>query len=180
MMKSTLPPKKPEIAPSAMPTKPEMKTTANATSNDTREPWITRLKISRPKLSVPSACAEPMPSGAFNIAVSSCLLGSVGASPGPRRPTIIKINTMAPPVNAFTEKRGSLLARATCRSSVADSRVNDCIERINNQIDQDKRAGIGHHDAGDERIIAGVEPGDEQAAAARPREDGFDDDRAAE
>ena len=110
--------------------KPETKTTAKATRSDTREPWMTRLKISRPKLSVPSACGAPMPSGAFIIAVSSCLLGSNGAILGPMMPITINSKTIRPPVNALTWSRGSRRGSMTL-FSVADSRVNDCIKTIN-------------------------------------------------
>src|SRR6266545_4341191 len=163
-----------------MPTKPETKTTAKATSSDTREPWITRLRISRPKLSVPSAWAEPIPCGAFIMAVSSCLFGSLGASTGPAIPIAIKATTITPPVNAFTCSCGRLLVRTVGRVSVADSRVNDCIESVNNQVNRHERHGVSHHQPGDERIVARVERGDKQAAAARPGENGFDDDRAAQ
>src|SRR6266511_2756469 len=163
-----------------MPTKPETKTTAKATSSDTRETWNTRLRISRPKFSLPRTWTEPIPWGAVIMAVSSCLFGSLGASPGPAIPITIKASTITPPVNAFTCSCGRLLVRTVGRVSVADSRVNDCIESVNNQVNRHERHGVSHHQPGDERIVTRVERGDKQAAAARPGENGFDDDRAAQ
>src|SRR3990172_10717800 len=121
-----------------------------------------------------------MPCGGFIIAVSCCLLGAWGARSGPRMPTRTKIATMAPPVKAFTWSRGSSRASRPAFLSVADSRVNDCIKTVNDQIDGDERHGVGHHDARDQRIVARVERGDEQAAASPPGENRLDDDRAAE
>src|SRR5262245_7794235 len=163
-----------------MPIKPDTKTTAKATKSETREPWITRLKISRPRLSVPSKCAEPSAWGGRIIAVSSCLLGSWGASAGPKMPTRTNDKTITPPVNALTWSRGNRRASVPICRSVADSRVNDCIKAIDNQVDGDERSGVGKDHTGDQRIVARIERGDEQAAAARPGEDGFDDDRAAQ
>src|SRR3972149_10339204 len=121
----------------------------------------------------------PMPWGGFIIAVSCCLLGSWGARSGPRMPTRTKIATIAPPVNAFTCSRGVRRASKLALLSVADSRVNDCIETVNDQIDGNERHGVGHHDAGDQRIVARVERGNEQAAAARPGEHRSAHDRRA-
>src|SRR3989304_2030310 len=111
----------------------------------------------------------PMPWGGFIIAVSCCLLGSWGARSGPRMPTRTKIATIAPPVNALTCSADTSRASRPALLSVADSRVNDCIETIDNQIDGDERHGVGHHDAGDQRIVARVERGNEQAASTRAR-----------
>src|SRR5215475_8179787 len=168
------------MAPRLTPTNPETKTTAKATSNDTREPWITRLKISRPKLSVPRTCSAPMPSGDFIMAVSSCLLGLCGANSGPKMPIMMNAMTINPPLNAFTWKRGKGFATAPGLFSVADSRVNDCIESIDDQINRYKRHRVRHHESGHQWIVASVERRDQQTAAARPGENRLDDDRAAE
>src|SRR6185503_20421159 len=104
------------------------------------------------------------------MAVSSCLLRSWGASDGPKSPMRIKINTMVPPLKALMCKRGRRCPSAPSRFSVADSRVNDGIKSVDNKIDGDERHGVSHHQTGDQRIITGVERGDQQAAAARPGE----------
>ena len=54
---STAPPTYPATAPSNSPTVSPMPTEDAPTKNAACEPFITRLKISRPKLSVPSRCA---------------------------------------------------------------------------------------------------------------------------
>src|SRR4029077_6472943 len=180
MTKSTLPAMYPELAPKVMPIKPETNTTAKAMRRETRAPYIKRLRMSRPRLSVPRIFAEPMPCGGFIIAVSSCLLGSCGAKAGPKIPTAMKVSTINPPVKALTWSHGSKRAARSWLLSVADSRVNDCIKSVNNQIDRDEGHGVCHDEPGDQRIISRVERGNQQASAARPGEYGFDDDRTAE
>src|SRR5258708_17093927 len=135
--------------------------------------------MSRPRLSVPSTCGAPMPAGAFIIAVSSCLFGSWGATAGPMMPIKIKIKTIEPPLNALTCKRGIRRGSGRASFSVADSRVNDCIKSIDNQIDRYEGQRISHDDTRHQRVVARIERGDEQAAAARPGENGLDDDRTA-
>src|SRR5215467_7653974 len=139
-----------------------------------------RLKISRPKLSVPRTFAEPMPCGGFIIAVSSCLLGLCGANLGPKMPTRMKVKTINPPANALTWSHGSKRAAKSWFLSVADSRVNDCIKSVDNQINRDKGYGVCHDKTGDQRIIAGVECGNQQATAAGPSENSLNDNRTAE
>src|SRR4029450_5579290 len=100
-----------------------------------------------------------MPSGGFVIAVSSCLLGLYGASAGPRMPTTMNVNTIRPPVKAFACNRGASRPTRPGVFSVADSRVNDCIKSVNNQIDDDESRRVGDDDSGDQRILPGVEGG---------------------
>src|ERR1044071_7624637 len=140
---------------------------------------MTRLKMSRPKLSVPSECAAPIPVGAFIIAVSSCLFGSNGAMLGPMMPMMINNKTITPPVNALTWSRGRRRGQTTL-FSVADSRVNDCIKTIYDQIDRDEGECVGHHDSSDQRVITGIQRGNQQTAASRPGENGLDNNGAAE
>src|SRR6476469_3247833 len=132
-----------------------------------------RLKISRPKLSVPSECEAPIPAGGFIIAVSSCLFGSNGAMLGPMMPITINTKTITPPVNALTWSRGRRRGQTTL-FSVADSRVNDCIKTIDDQIDRDEGECIGHHDPSDQRVIAGIQRGDQKTADSGPREHRLD------
>src|SRR5262245_66430367 len=121
-----------------------------------------------------------MPSGGFVIAVSSCLLGLYGATLGPRIPTTMKVNTMRPPVKAFACNRGVSRLTKPGVFSVADSRVNDCIKSVDNQVDDNESRRIGHYNSRDERIITGIQGGDQKAAHARPRKNGFNNDRTAQ
>src|SRR3972149_4175183 len=146
-----------------MPMKPETKTTAKATSSEIRLPKITRLRMSRPRLSVPRACSAPSPCGACIIAPSCCLFGSCGARAGPRMPTKMKIAMIAPPVKALTCSCAANLAVRSGLGSVADARVNDSTENVDDQVDGDKGQSVGHYQPGDQRIVARVERGDQQA-----------------
>src|SRR5215813_3674838 len=139
-----------------MPIKPETNTTAKAMRRETRAPQIKRLRMSRPRLSVPRIFAEPMPCGGFIMAVSSCLLGLCGANPGPKIPTAMNVSTINPPVRALTCSHGSKRAARSWLLSVADSRVNDCIESVNDQIYRDEGHGVRHDEPRDQRIIARV------------------------
>src|SRR5215831_19695892 len=121
-----------------------------------------------------------MPSGGFVIAVSSCLLGLYGATAGPRMPTTMKVNTIRPPVKALVCNRGAKRPTRPGVFSVADSRVNDCIKSVNNQVDDNESRRVGDHDSRDERIITGVQGGDQKATNARPRKDGFNNDGTAQ
>src|SRR5215813_4015839 len=121
-----------------------------------------------------------MPSGGFVIAVSSCLLGLCGATAGPKIPTTMKVNTIKPPVKAFTCNRGVSRATRPGVFSVADSRVNDCIKSVDNQVEDNESRRVGDDDSGDERIVAGVQGRDQKAAHARPRKDGFNNDGTAQ
>src|SRR5262247_3852714 len=121
-----------------------------------------------------------MPSGGFVIAVSSCLLGLWGASAGPRMPTTMNVNTIRPPVKALACNRGASRPTRPGVFSVADSRVNDCIKSVDNQVDDNESRRVGNDDSRDERIIAGIQGRDQKAANARPRKDGFNNDRTAQ
>src|SRR5262245_46054682 len=120
-----------------------------------------------------------MPSGGFVIAVSSCLLGLWGATAGPRMPTTMKVNTIRPPVKALVCNRGAKRPTRPGVFSVADSRVNDCIKSVNNQVDDNESRRVCHHDSRDERIITGVQGGDQKATNTRPRKYGFNNDGTA-
>ena len=51
---STQPRKYPAITPSAVPSTNDTQTEVKATSSETRDPWMMRLRMSRPSSSVPS------------------------------------------------------------------------------------------------------------------------------
>ena len=107
------------------------------------------------------------------------LLGLYGASAGPRMPTTMNVNTIRPPVKALACNRGASRPTRPGVFSVADSRVNDCIKSVNNQVDDNGRR-VGNDDSRDERIIAGIQGRDQKVANAGPRKDGFNNDRTAQ
>ena len=68
MRSSTRPPTKPAARPSGRPTTRATATVNSPASSDTRLPWITRLKMSRPMSSVPNGCVHE--GGARTVAKS--------------------------------------------------------------------------------------------------------------
>src|ERR1051325_7940327 len=142
-----------------------------------------RLKMSRPRLSVPRTCAPRSHSGAFSIASSVCCCGSYGARHGPRAPTTISPATIVPPTVTLSGRprtRAPALAATTGRASVANPGIDGGIKSVDEKIDRDERDRVHEHDAGHERIVARRHARDEKAADAGPGEDSLDDDRAAE
>src|SRR5215475_9845401 len=95
-------------------------------------------------------------------------------------PTTMKVNTIRPPVKALVCNRGTKRPTRPGVFSVADSRVNDCIKSVNNQVDDNESRRVCDHDSRDERIITGVQGGDQKAANTRPRKDGFNNDGTAQ
>jgi hypothetical protein len=79
---STWPPKYPEMRPSAVPMIPPTKIATSETVSETRAPWIRRLRLSRPSLSVPSRLSVEPPTcqtGGRRRLASDPLRGSYGA-----------------------------------------------------------------------------------------------------
>src|SRR6266403_3744088 len=95
-------------------------------------------------------------------------------------PTTMKINTLSPPVKALACSRGDNRLNRPGALSVADSRVNDCIKCVNNQIDDDESRRVDDDDSRNERIIAGIQGRDQKTTDAGPRENGFNNDRTAQ
>src|SRR5262249_474557 len=62
----------------------------------------------------------------------------------------------------------------------ADPRVDQGVQKVDHEIDDDKRDRVGEHGASDQRIIPRLDRGDQQRTAARPREHGLDDDGSAQ
>jgi len=70
-------------------------------------------------------------------------LGLYGATIGPKMPTTMSVKTIKPPTYTF----GRIQRRSHEKSVdklVTDSRVNDRIESVNNEIDSDKSYRVRH------------------------------------
>src|SRR5437764_6696168 len=175
------------MAPSEKPTTPEMSTTEQATRSEMRAPEIRRLKMSRPRLSVPSTCGPANHCGATSDSLSDCRFGSNGVTSGPIRPTTIRPSRIRPPAISLKRHhwRSAARLRARARSAtadgasaggalVADARVDDCIHCVDAEVNQHEDDRVQQYEAGDERVVARADPGDEQIAHTRPGEDGLD------
>src|ERR1700694_4211325 len=98
MTLSTTPRAYPEMAPSVTPTSSASATGARPTTSDTRPPQTNRLRMSRPRSSVPRTCAVP-PIGASRM-VASTASGSYGATSGASSETTATAPTINRPAIA--------------------------------------------------------------------------------
>src|SRR6266404_931805 len=71
-------------------------------------------------------------------------------------------------------------ARSFMASAIADGRIDDRVEHVDDQIDQHEFEREQQDESLNNRIVAHVDRVDEKPAHSRPIEDDFDDDRAAE
>src|SRR5688572_12954952 len=165
-----------------------MITTATATISEMRAPYISRLRMSRPRLSVPSTNFPPIHCGPVSESISDCSLGSFGASAGPNMPRKSSTRTSTPPMMIFTRshccsQRGArrpAICAARAAGLVADSRVDDCIEGVNHEIDQHEPECVEEYQTRNQRVVASRHAADQQAANARPGEDRLGNDRTRE
>src|SRR5215470_7474613 len=135
------------------------------TVRDTRAPWISRLRMSRPSLSVPRRWAELPPScqtGGLSRLASDPLSGSWGATYGakaagttsrkvriesattgyrraPRKASAIRGGAYQGSVRAVT------VAIERPPSSVADSRVEVRVEDVDQEVRHDEDRGEHDH-----------------------------------
>src|SRR6266851_7360940 len=183
--------------PIAVPMPPATSVPMRPTRSETRAPKMRRLRTSRPWKSVPSRVAVLPPSiqngGSKTLAPFTGSVGSYGAMRS------AKIATAARPTRITTATRGaSRMAPTTCLSAPAirpragdvsaaivigplprepDSRIDEGVQDVHDEIDPDDHEAGHHHDALHEREVALEDALVEQAADARPREDHLDDDR---
>src|SRR5712691_874898 len=136
--------------------------------------------MSRPTASVPSMFDPNSQSGGRNARERFWAVRSEGAIKGADSPTAIRISTITPPAMIFGVNRGRMAARsrrlrpergsaATSASRAAlfskpDPRIDQGIQKVDGEIDDDERDRVGEHGAGDQRIIARLDRGDQQRA----------------
>src|SRR5436309_338965 len=125
------------------------------TISEMRAPASTRAKMSRPSSSRPNQCVADGPS---SRCASCCSAGLNRAIAGPASAATIAARTMAAP---------TLL--------IPNARIDETVHEVGEEIHGDVR----HRDQKDaalhERIVAETDRLDQQAADARPREDGLGD-----
>src|ERR1051326_6698915 len=181
------------MAPSATPITPEISTTMTAITSETRAQKNSGEKISRPTASVPSTCGPSSHCGGFNARSRFCAFGSNGASHGASAPATMRVSTMAPPMPTFGLSSGRIARHRLARTgraasetatstatllSKADPRIDKTVQDVDHEVDGDKSQRIDDDGPGDQRVVARLDGGNEQRAAAGPSEPRLDDDRA--
>src|SRR5215510_5746896 len=193
---SVRPPKYPEISPSAVPTMPPTKIAIADTVSDTRAPWISRLRMSRPSLSVPRRWVALPPSchtGGLSRFASDPFNGSWGATYGANTAGMTSRNmrierattgyrrtsrkATAIRVRAYQgSDRAVTVAIERPPSSVADSRVEIRVEDVDQQVRHDEDRGEHDHDRLDHLVVASSHGVDRQEPGPRPGEDALGHD----
>src|ERR1022692_3096564 len=136
-----------------MPSDSEIATEINPISSDRRVPWIRRDRMSRPTGSVPSRKVAVPPSchaGGTSVKSRYCSLGGCGDTTSAKIASRISAITSASPIIVprlceydCQNSRQALASRAGIPSSaitascMADSRVDDAVEQIDDQVDAD-------------------------------------------
>src|SRR5262245_984167 len=193
---SVRPPKYPEISPSAVPTMPPTKIAMADTVRDTRAPWINRLKMSRPSLSVPRRWAELPPScqtGGLSRLASDPFSGSCGATYGASTAGMtssnMRIESATTGYRRASRKasaiRGALyqgrdravtVAIEMPPSSVADSRVEVRVEDVDQEVGHDEDGGVHDHDGLDDLVVTSSHGVDRKEPGSGPGEDALGHD----
>src|SRR5712692_1883895 len=161
---STQRPMKPARSPHSEPTRAARAVAVRPTTREMRAPKRRRLRRSRPNSSVPSGCPA-VRMGARRRAVSMTS-GSRGASHGASTASTAMTATSPRP------KRAELLLRnRRTRSVIADARVENGVEEIDDEVDEHEGRGDEEHAALDERIVARLDGAHHHGAEPRPGED---------
>src|SRR2546426_3807843 len=193
---SIRPPKYPEIRPSAVPTMPPTKIAIADTVRDTRAPWISRLRMSRPSLSVPRRWAELPPScqtGGVSRLASDPLSGSCGATYDANTAGItsrnVRIESATTGYRRASRKasrtrggayqgsdRAVTVAIEIPSSLVADSRVEVRVQDVDQEVRHDEDRGEHDHDGLDDLVVPGSHRVDRQEPGPWPGEDALGHD----
>src|SRR5262245_43522588 len=193
---SIRPPKYPEIRPSAVPTIPPTKMAIADTVKDTRAPWISRLRMSRPSLSVPRRRVELPPScqtGGLGRLASDPFSGSWGATYGANTAGMTSRNMRIDSATTGyrrASRRASAIREGTYQgrdrtvtvaiemppSSVADSRVEVCVQDVDQEVRHDEDRREHDHDGLDDLVVPSSHGVDGEQPGAGPGEDGLGHD----
>src|SRR5262245_54305140 len=135
--------------PITRPTPPPTVRARAATIRLIRAPWIRRLRMSRPKASVPRMYFMLPPSsqnGGSSLSPSVCSMGECGASSGAKMAmkSIVAITS--------TGIQGTL--RIPSRSREPDARIDIGIENVDHEVDGQDQDGLQHYDRLQERKVA--------------------------
>src|SRR5207245_4987159 len=201
MIWSTQPPTYPARIPIAVPMLPATSVPISPTISDTRAPWIRRLRMSRPWKSVPSSVVARPPSiqngGSNTFAPCTGSVGSCGAmrsakiatSMRPPRMTMaacgasrtVLITDLSLPAAVRSEASrvcAGIVAIVTYLDSSRepDSRVDEGVENVYDQVDPHDHEAGHDHDALHQREVPLEDALVEETPDAGPREDHLDDD----
>src|SRR5262245_29740609 len=191
---SVRPPAQPARSPSAAPTTSAASTEEKATSRDSRAPWTSRDRRSRPNTSAPSGSAQLGPAiRSWGTIRSGLGRGSWSAA----APTARNVPTMRSPARAARFRTngvrlwrlsisrrtgvGELAGRQSLPPSIqADPGVEPAVEDIDERVGGDEEDGDDEHRPLDQRVVALVDGCQEHPAEARHREDLLDHHGAAQ
>src|SRR5262245_16284596 len=189
---SARPPAQPAASPSSPPATTAIATEPSPAMSDTRVPQITRDSTSRPTLSVPSRCARL---GFARAWPRSCLSGSWGDSTGARSAAAIANTITAAPKGASRARAARFStthrlavprddaagpASAGARSAIPDSRIDEAIEQVHDEVRGDEAHRDQQHHALDQRIVARKHGVHHEPPNAGQGEDVLGDDGAAD
>src|SRR5581483_7730897 len=138
------------------------------TTRETRAPMTTRTSMSRPRWSVPS---HALPDGGCNT-LREMAEGSRSRMPGPKMATSAR-SRMKP--SATAPARSPVTRSKTLRTRIVRPHpwVDSEVEEIDKQVHDHDRDRREEEDALDDRVVAVRDGRDEEAADARPSEDGL-------
>src|SRR5262245_50152334 len=196
---STQPPKYPDINPRTVPSAPPTKIATSETTSETRAPWMIRLRMSRPSLSVPSGYSMLPPccqAGGFSRLASEPFNGSCGATCDASTAGITRRNvSIASGTRGYRPAwriacatlgrayQGRLLAVTVAMSGppslpslIPDAGIEIGVEDVHQQIGHDEDGGEHDDDGLDHLEVPGPHGIDHQQPGARPGEDALGDD----
>src|SRR6266513_2965704 len=167
------PPKYPASSPT--PRLIAMARTRIPTLSEMRAPATIRLRRSRPRSSVPSGWRAD---GNWSFSSGAMRSGLAGVTAGPTTATRSSAATIEAPTHAAGVRASVRMEWA--RKLVPDARVDKRIGEIHRQVDQhehERQQQRGAHDGG---VVEGQNPFHAVEAQARPGEDHFHEEHAAQ
>src|SRR5262245_35999932 len=164
IMVSVSPPRYPAMRPSGTPRAAAVPIEITPTRTETDAPWTIRLRMSRPRSSVPRRCRA---------------LGPV------RRSTFISVGEYGASHGAATAASATSPTTASARAVTSalrlepDARVQPHVGQVHQEVDDHERRGHQQDHRLDDRVVAVLDRREGEAADARPREDLLDHEGAA-
>src|SRR6266851_3921471 len=182
---SNRPRKYPASIPRAPPIVIPMIGAQRPTASDIRAPWISRANSSRPRPSVPSQCRTE--AGARRSSMSMSVGLGNGSRPANAAAAKMKIIQPIAAQNSGPSRRvrrSGVTATSSpmLSSSVAmtDPGIEDGVKHVDDEIHQHEAGGDQQHHSLQDDQVAGVDRSHQKPADPRQRENGFDDQRAAD
>src|SRR5262245_27996166 len=178
---------KPATSPGTTPRTAVTVRTAAPTRSESRIPWTTRAKRSRPKSSVPNQWRRD---GGARVARTSRAVGSVVTIVGSTTASATTASTIAPPAIArrcrprrrhtTAPDAGAMSATPRAASAIPDLGIQIGVEHVYDEVDQDDDGGDQQEAALDQRVVPTLYCHDYQVPQPRQVEHGLDDERSTE